>query len=520
MFFQKIISASTWAVLGVLVGLSTPVRLTAQENDEHRNHRHKYKLIDVGTFGGPNSFLNDGFPPISQDLNNRGKVVGEAETSTPDPYAPNCFTSDCVVTHGFDWHEGVLTDLGTLTGPTNSSFAITINERGLIVGASENGAIDPITGRPEVNAVLWKKGHIMNLGTLGGTQSNAVAVNNRGQVVGGALNTIPDPFEANFNSFLFFRGVTQEHAFLWENGVMRDLGTLGGPDSFPWSINDRGQIAGWALTNSIPNPVTNFPTQDPFLWVPCDRDRWDSNDCNSDPESATAKSGKMIDLGTLGGTQGITDALNNRGEVVGQSNLAGDLTFHPFLWHDGELIDLGTLGGDSGTASWINEEGEVVGWANNQGNQALLAFLWKDGVMTDLGTVDGDPCSVALMNNSRGQVVGQSGICGAVNHGFLWENGGPMIDLNTLIRPDSTLRVIDAVFINDRGEISGLGALPNGNIHVVLLIPCNGDHPGVEGCDYDPVDVDALAESAPAVNAQVPRLDPAILLRLAHKIHN
>jgi probable HAF family extracellular repeat protein len=444
----------------LLAALAIPVRLAAGTVGPQKdgNKHHRYRLVDVGTFGGPTSFLNDGFPPISQDLNNRGTVVGIADTSTPDPYAPNCFT-DCFVSHAFDWHEGVLTDLGALPGGNNSSFAITINERGLIVGASENGAIDPMTGLPEVNAVLWEKGHIINLGTLGGTQSTAVAVNSRGQVVGGAFNTIPDPFEANFNSFLFFRGVTQEHAFLWENGVMHDVGTLGGPDSVAQNINERGQIAGWALTNSTPNAVTNFPTQDPFLWVPCDRDHWDNRDCENETESAAAKSGKMIDLGTLGGTQGSTSALNNRGQVVGQSNLAGDLTFHPFLWDDGELIDLGTLGGDSGDASWVNEAGEVVGWAHNKGNQALLAFLWKDGVMTNLGTVDGDPCSVAFMNNSKGQVVGQSGICGPVDHGFLWENGGPMIDLNTLVHPASDVTVIDAVFINDRGEISGLGII-------------------------------------------------------------
>ena len=104
--------------------------------------------------------------------------------------------------------------------------------------------------------------------------------------------------------------------------------------------------------------------------------------------------------------------------------------------------------------------------------------------MTNLGTVDGDPCSIALMNNSKGQVVGQSGICGPVDHGFLWENGGPMIDLNTLVHPASDVTVIDAVSINDRGEISGSGTLSNGDIHVVLLIPCDGDDRDAEGCNF------------------------------------
>jgi probable HAF family extracellular repeat protein len=53
----------------------------------------------------------------------------------------------------------------------------------------------------------------------------------------------------------------------------------------------------------------------------------------------------MIDLGTLGGTCGLAAVVNNRGQVVGQSDLVGDLTAHPFLWDQGVLTDLGTLGG-------------------------------------------------------------------------------------------------------------------------------------------------------------------------------
>ena len=104
--------------------------------------------------------------------------------------------------------------------------------------------------------------------------------------------------------------------------------------------------------------------------------------------------------------------------------------------------------------------------------------------MTDLGTVDGDPCSTAHTINSKGQIVGNSGLCGGpplATHPFLWENGGPMLDLNTLV-PRSDLYLFDVEFINDRGEIAVEALLPNGDHRAVLLIPCDGDHADSEGC--------------------------------------
>jgi probable HAF family extracellular repeat protein len=67
------------------------------------------------------------------------------------------------------WQNGVVTDLGALPGNNgeNSSWAIAINNFGLVVGFSENGAIDPVSGYPEVDAVVWKNGNISNLGTFG-----------------------------------------------------------------------------------------------------------------------------------------------------------------------------------------------------------------------------------------------------------------------------------------------------------------------------------------------------------------
>jgi len=451
-----------WIIAMMLLGLRVmPVQLAAQHI--------RYKLIDVGTFGGPSSYVNvytnTGFS--QQDLNNRGMVVGSADTSIPDPHAPNCFNADCFVSHTFRWQSGVLTDLGALPGG-GSSLAAWISGIGLIAGESQNGVFDPIIGVPEFNAVLWSHGEIINLGTLGGTLSGAFGVNDLGQVVGGALNAVPDPV-------CFVSCSAQARAFLWQNGVMQDLGTLGGPDAGALVVNERGQVAGMSFTNSTRNPVTGIPTQDPFLW----------------------ENGMMQDLGTLGGTVGFPNGLNNRGQVIGVSNLAGDLTSHPFLWTKAEgMQDLGTFGGSNGQAIWVNDAGEIAGEADFPGDQIHDAFLWKNGVMTDLGNLG--LTSYAFGVNNRGQVVGHSHLDEVTTHAFLWEKGGPMIDLNTRIPPGSGVQLTDAVTVNDRGEIAAFGLLSNGDQRAFLLIPCDGDNADGEDCQNGDKGEAAVTQSHPS----------------------
>jgi probable HAF family extracellular repeat protein len=391
-------------------------------------------------------------------------------------------TSTAISDTGFKWQNGVANPLSALPGfnGLNSATGIWISDSGLTAGISENG-IDPLTGALAIEAVLWGTDNsLTDLGTLGGNQSAANAVNSRGQVAGGALNTIPDPYTSNF----YVGGATQVHAFRWtKSRSMQDLGTLGGTDSAAFSINERGQIAGWSFTNTTPNPVVdtcgggavNVPTEDPFLW----------------------ENGKMIDLGTLGGTCGQAWAINNRGQVVGFSDLVGDSGAHAFLWdHTGGMQDLGTLGGDTGGADAINDAGDVVGGDTPIG-EAGGAFLWSHGVMTNLGTAGTAPFSQAVGINSRRQIVGNLlDNYGNEIGGFLWEDGGPMVDLSTLIPANPDLQLDHAFQINDRGEITARGAFSNGDIHSLVLIPCDEGHPGVEGCDYSMVDAATLRQSA------------------------
>lgn len=457
LFARRPIPAMSLAALSVLLIPWQPVA-AAGATPLH------YKYVDIGTFGGPNVSLP--IEPRAQILNNSGVVIGQADTPAPNPYYPNdnqtFFGVDANVAHALQWREGVLADLGTLPGGVNS-LAVWINQSGLVGGLSENGEMDPLLGVPRSIAVLWVNGKIVSLGTLDGGYESAVnSINDHGQAVGVASNAVLDPY-----SMLSL--VTQTRSFLWENGQMRDLGTLGGPDAFALYVNDAGQVVGSSYTNAIPNATTGLPTVDPFLW----------------------EHGTMHDLGTLGGVSGAAYALNDAGEVAGQSNLVGDVIYHAFLWTKaGGMQDLGTLGGDYATASWINNAGEVVGWATTTGNQAYHAVLWTKGRMTDLGALDALPCGSAYTNNSRGQVVGELDDCvGGPLHAALYQNG-QAIDLNVFVPAGSGVLLYEAAFINDRGEIVGNATVSTGDNHAFLLIPCDDNHPNVEGCD------DSLVEAA------------------------
>jgi probable HAF family extracellular repeat protein len=280
----------------------------------------------------------------------------------------------------------------------------------------------------------------------------------------------------------WFPVTTQIRAFLWQDGRKDDLGTLGGDDASANLINDLGMVGGESYTNTTPNPSTGVPTQNPFLWV----------------------DGKMLDLGTLGGTYGYPNWLNFWGQVVGRSNLAGDQSFHPFLWEAGAMHDLGTFGGATGSAWWINDAGEIAGYAdlptNPTGCSGLTcvhhAFLWRRGVKTDLGTVGNDLCSRAFSINLYGHLVGESAsVCGSNNtRAALWRDG-VAYDLNALIPPSSDLTLQTAWDINDRDEIAGDAVLSTGEETAFLLIPCDGDDPG--GCT-NPIESTAMVIEATA----------------------
>ena len=92
--------------------------------------------------------------------------------------------------------------------------------------------------------------------------------------------------------------------------------------------------------------------------------------------------------------------------------------------------------------------------------------------------------------------MGAAAGCGQPAYPFLWEDGGPMVDLQTLVINGSNLTLGEAFFIYDSGEILVRGYLPNGDEHGVVLIPCDEKHPG-ECEDYSMIEAASPQTVAP-----------------------
>ena len=187
--------------------------------------------------------------------------------------------------------------------------------------------------------------------------------------------------------------------------VIRDLGTLGGPESVASDINERGQIVGLSVTAAKDDDGRR--SSDVFLWA----------------------NGRMRGLGA---DAWRPPAINAHGQVVGSGR-------HAFLWQNGRLRDLGTLGGEHSWAVALNERGQVVGGSDTtlkyelSGSAIEHAFLWEDGHIQDLTpSVSGWSWPVAL--NNRGQVLLQT-----QGKNGLWENG--------------RFRPLDGIDLNDRGQV-------------------------------------------------------------------
>jgi probable HAF family extracellular repeat protein len=480
-----------------LLAVAMPASLAAQNNAKptHSHGYHHYRLMDVGTFGGPNSWMSSPGVMRLGLFNNQGTLTGEAETSAIDPY---CYWSvtDCYATSAFQWKNGETADLGVLPGGIGSQVNW-ISANGLMVGIADNGQQDLLTGLPQIHGVVWQGGTMTDLGTFfGGYDTWAISVNSSGEIAGLAYNTIPD------SDSMFGYGY-QLRAFYWNDGVVQDLGTLGaGNDAAAGLINERGQVLGVSYTSSTPNVMcSDFSfftfTTSSFLWD---------------------KKNGMKDIGGLGGTCTLANDLNNPGQVIGGASLPGDTVMHAFVWNAATgMTDLMDPSDSSlSFAEAENSRGDIAG--QDCDFVTCYAILWrKHGgrwERTNLNTAD--QVAVAYSINASDQVVGDLFANGIPIAPFLSENGGPIVDLNTLIPPGSGLQLTEVGQVNDRGEISAEGPDANGNNHVVVLIPCDDDHPGVEGCDYSMVDASfTVAETRAVRGATTSTLSHSLMRRMS-----
>lgn len=171
--------------------------------------------------------------------------------------------------------------------------------------------------------------------------------------------------------------------------------------------------------------------------------------------------GSLTNLGTLGGTSGIGNAINRLGQVAGYSqNSAG--TYRGFITRGDTLVDIGDLGGGAAVAYGINDKGQVVGSAVT-GSGDNHPFLYTNGKMTDLGTL-GSPNGSDWWNSAQG--INNSGVVTGTSydaHGnffsFVWQ-AGKMTKMGTLGGAWS-----QGAAINNKGQIAGLAYTKNGSAH-------------------------------------------------------
>jgi probable HAF family extracellular repeat protein len=354
-------------------------------------------------------------------------------------------------------------DLG-VQHPDNLGMAMGLNNQGWTLNMEQ--LLDPfsislsahlVQGTDSISIGELK----LELGTLGGPNSsiNWNGINDPGEAVGMSETSVPDP---NGEDICGFGTHLMCLPFLWQNGVMSALPTVGGNNGQASAINNSGQVAGYAengiVDSTCPPGFTNNRIDLPVLW----------------------HKGKAQALPTIGtDPDGVAYGINNQGQAVGYSGTCTSANYG-VVWENGTATALPDLGDPGAIAYAINSHGQIVGQAVNS-DGTPLATLWQNNLATSLGPLlPGDVASFATSINNRGQVVGSSfNSSNSWSHGLLWKNG-VTTDLNTLFPASSHLYVISASNINESGQIAGMavdmaGSHAGNIVHAFLATPVDED---------------------------------------------
>jgi len=315
------------------------------------------------------------------------------------------------------------------------------------------------------HATFFRDGVVKDLNTLGGPNSEVQwpGLNDHNTVVGFAEEAELSPLGEHWSCSAFFPTITGHicRGFAWHHGRMIAMPTLGGDNSFATEINNHGRVVGWAET-AVHDPTCHAPQVLGFRAVV-----WH------------LQSGHIHELRPLpGDSASAATAINDRDQVVGISGacdtaVGGISARRAVMWDDGQVIDIGGLGGTAwNTAMALNNDGVVVGFADSAGDQNgaapnFHAFRWtRDDGIKDLKTLSGDVLSEALDINNRGQIVGIS--IGATARAFLFEHD-TLYNLQDLVPKNYPNLLQSAQAINDEGQITGFAIVPGTNQPVTFI---------------------------------------------------
>jgi probable HAF family extracellular repeat protein len=317
----------------------------------------------------------------------------------------------------------------TIVGPAGS-VPTDINEAGVVVG---NYRVGPTA----THAFLNRGKGVVDLGSFKDSRSStAAAINDRGQVLG-----------------QWTTSSGQVRGYIYDKGKLRDLGTIGGRPSTWTDINNAGYISVYAADPLLPDGSGGGNTS--YLRAP---------------------NGTLTRLNDLPRTNPdfppTTEALalNNKNQITGGSGSAEPIDFflRGFIWTRGQTRDIGDLGSFPINPVAINDRGQLTGNAELADGPARVAFIYYRGRIVPIDTTPGrqGPFSGGTGINNRGHVVGFRIVFGGPQP-FIWR-GRRLENLNSLLDPAQGWTVSDPQAINDAGQIAATGTR-NGRSYAVRL---------------------------------------------------